>query len=101
MAGHAQLKFVMTECSKTPIRLTGLNSIEWRFDVHQLVQLKLNKLMPTNLVSPGNHEHNRIPCVASLYTIFEPENNKTYKMICWPSEDSGHPVHLRGSLRIP
>ena len=23
MAGHAQLKFVMTECSKTQIRLTG------------------------------------------------------------------------------
>ena len=25
MAGHAQLKFVVTECSKTQIRLTGLN----------------------------------------------------------------------------
>ena len=25
MVGHAQLKFVMTECSKTQIRLTGLN----------------------------------------------------------------------------
>ena len=25
MAGHAQLKCVMTECSKTQIRLTGLN----------------------------------------------------------------------------
>ena len=25
MAGHAQLKFVMTECSKTKIRLTGLS----------------------------------------------------------------------------
>ena len=24
MAGHAQLKFAMTECSKTQIRLTGL-----------------------------------------------------------------------------
>ena len=24
MAGHAQLQFVMTECSKTQIRLTGL-----------------------------------------------------------------------------
>ena len=24
MAGHAQLKFVLTECSKTQIRLTGL-----------------------------------------------------------------------------
>ena len=27
MAGHAQLKFVMTECSKTQIRLTGLKYI--------------------------------------------------------------------------
>ena len=26
MAGHAQLEFVMTECSKTQIRLTGLKS---------------------------------------------------------------------------
>ena len=26
MAGHAQLNFVMTECSKTQIRLTGLIS---------------------------------------------------------------------------
>ena len=28
MAGHAQLKFVMTECSKTQIRLTGLK-LNW------------------------------------------------------------------------
>ena len=27
MAGHAQLKFVMTECSKTQIRLAGLTSL--------------------------------------------------------------------------
>ena len=26
MAGHAQLKFVITECPKTQIRLTGLKS---------------------------------------------------------------------------
>ena len=35
MAGHAQLKFVMTECSKTQIRLTGLkwysHMIRWQF----------------------------------------------------------------------
>ena len=29
MAGHAQLKFVMTECSKTQIRLTGLMLRIW------------------------------------------------------------------------
>ena len=28
MAGHAQLKFVMTECSKTQIRLTGLRFVQ-------------------------------------------------------------------------
>ena len=37
MAGHAQLKFVMTECSKTQIRLTGLRCNMWQ----QLVKLVL------------------------------------------------------------
>ena len=36
MSGHAQLKFVMTECSKTQIRLTGL---KWFY--HHLVDLIL------------------------------------------------------------
>ena len=30
VAGHAQLKFVMTECSKTQIRLTGLRLVTFR-----------------------------------------------------------------------
>ena len=34
MAGHAQLKFVMTECSKTQIRLTGLIWNESYCDKH-------------------------------------------------------------------
>ena len=34
MAGHAQLKFVMTECSKTQIRLTGLNYV-WSLLLHK------------------------------------------------------------------
>ena len=34
MAGHAQLKFVMTECSKTQTRLTGLN---WYCQVLELM----------------------------------------------------------------
>ena len=39
MAGHAQLKCVMTECSKTQIRLTGLN---WQcVEPDQTVHLKL------------------------------------------------------------
>ena len=39
MAGHAQLKFVMTECSKTQIRLTGL-IYYW----HKIKQLHLTIL---------------------------------------------------------
>ena len=34
MARHAQLKFVMTECSKTQIRLTGL--IQYYTDAYKL-----------------------------------------------------------------
>ena len=33
MAGHAQLKFVMTECSKTQIRLTGLTYNHWPMSI--------------------------------------------------------------------
>ena len=38
MAGHAQLKFEMTECSKTQIRLTGLNC-----ESDEVVMLQLHK----------------------------------------------------------
>ena len=36
MAGHAQLKFVMTECSKTQIRVTGLNCYLSMKNTHNL-----------------------------------------------------------------
>ena len=36
MAGHAQLKFVMTECSKTQIRLTGLICSDQKYCVIML-----------------------------------------------------------------
>ena len=39
MAGHAQLKFVMTECSKTQIRLAGL-ILRWRTSPESLEQKK-------------------------------------------------------------
>ena len=38
MAGHAQLKFVLTECSKTQIRLTGLISC---FNIRGLLVLNV------------------------------------------------------------
>ena len=55
MAGHAQLKFVMTECSKTQIRLTGLilwkessncAPLIWNFcivqqDVNEMLKIKI------------------------------------------------------------
>ena len=45
MAGHAQLKFVMTECSKTQIRLTGLDD-EWNEPSHEIMILfVLSKLI--------------------------------------------------------
>ena len=41
MAGHAQLKFVMMECSKTRIRLTGLICFRFRCNCRSfLFQLK-------------------------------------------------------------
>ena len=42
MAGHAQLKFVMTECSKTQIRLTGLIYVNINLFLSDL------KTMPTS-----------------------------------------------------
>ena len=36
MAGHAQLKFVMTECSKTEIRLTGLIWYQQKWHLHNI-----------------------------------------------------------------
>ena len=46
MAGHAQLKFVMTECSKTQIRLTGP---KWfRYSIILRCLLKIKRLL-TNL----------------------------------------------------
>ena len=48
MAGHAQLKFVMTECSKTQIRLTELKSgvcyRESKHDVTDVVAAAFNGL---------------------------------------------------------
>ena len=41
MAGHGQLKFVMTECSKTQIRLTGL---KWIIIVLIILNIKLGSV---------------------------------------------------------
>ena len=57
MAGHAQLKFVMTECSKTQIRLTGLillifQHIYVEFNFHKMFSVKAK-----SSVCSGNLKH--------------------------------------------
>ena len=74
MAGHAQLKFVMTECSKTQIRLTRLiygycdDSIFLfhEFNVHmQIHQISLNH----KIVSDRSSFYFRFHVKIELFTI--------------------------------
>ena len=56
MAGHAQLKFVMTECSKTQIRLTG-PSLIWVCTVcPDLSVRKLRIIMVMQYMTEPGHE---------------------------------------------
>ena len=53
MAGHAQLKFVMTECSKTQIRLPGLNYYKiYFFAAHSATDSHIKQL---NLLISSMH----------------------------------------------
>ena len=55
MAGHAQLKFVMTECPKTQIRLTGLKQKH----ATSLVDLHVDRMdlkAVVNLRVAGRHQ---------------------------------------------
>ena len=60
MAGHAQLKFVMTECSKTQIRLARPNlfphnrSGEFQFSFYDSSANTNTKMYFTSVVSNGN-----------------------------------------------
>ena len=65
MAGHAQLKFVMTECSKTQIRLTGLICTWWtahcciwfcHFYVSVIATHHVISLTSINLMVPADPE---------------------------------------------
>ena len=61
MAGHAQLKFVMTECSKTQIRLTGpkWNIKSVKFLLHLSIYIRSHshrKQQPNNQL-PSNSCH--------------------------------------------
>ena len=76
MTGHAQLKFVMTECSKTEIRLTGLI-------VYAFLSISLfNASIVFNTLTFLPVYRQGVP---------EPEHDKTNKMTCTRSEDSEQP----------
>ena len=54
MAGHAQLKFVMTECSKTQIRLTRPKYPPYLFHC-SATDLSVQKLRNITVVSVSRH----------------------------------------------
>ena len=73
MAGHALLKFVMTECSKTQIRLTGLT----------LMLLTTCNAVPYSSAVPYNIDLNWMACpVDSTHNIIHLSQN------CFPAADS-------------
>ena len=95
MAGHAQLKFVMTECSKTQIRLTGFilyfhiyielfNDIFARYYIKTIflslhfVQFSFTKntcfILNIILLSFQNHQK-------QIYTVLTRRKLKVYKII--------------------
>ena len=57
MAGHAQLKFVMTECSKTQIRLTRL---KWSFNYHQIPILSVLLMWTHQNIDQPSHPRSLI-----------------------------------------
>ena len=74
MAGHAQLKFVMTECSKTQIRLTGLiycsqYSQEGEVSSGNACELHVNKQRNFSRGKHGYHEP--VPSSSCLRPVFE------------------------------
>ena len=75
MAGHAQLKFVMKECSKTQIRLTGLNSF-------QINNIQWHSIAYTEVAEFGasaNVTHSNIFHQASLNWFYVSLYVETYK----------------------
>ena len=68
MAGHAQLKFVMTECSKTQIRLTGPKSSLGKFSEPEQFFIALETLQLSS--------QNRHFCQISQYRKLEIASDK-------------------------
>ena len=77
IAGHVQLKFVMTECSKTQIRLTRHNWY-WCSFIAQQIKIQVKTICQQN----------------------EPPRDKTNKMALVPSEDSDQPGYPLNLIRV-
>ena len=74
MAGHAQLKFVMTECSKTQIRLTGpilYTTFKKNLqDSHCILKLGVHLLFFLIVVPPMYSSIKRIPSILGVHDKF-------------------------------
>ena len=85
MAGHAQLKFVMTECSKTQIRLTGLKShlkLKGKFDA---TIERSSKITPaTVFVVEGNYGN-----LLGYQTLVDPQVIPCINSLIWWSNGKG------------
>ena len=73
MAGHAQLNFVMTECSKTQIRLTGLN-----YEIYYVV---CNGFNQTYLAKKNNDHNVGLYIYGRLFKVERPLRTSLIKMI--------------------
>ena len=80
MAWHAQIKFVMTECSKTQIRLTRPKC----------------KCFHTHNVETMSYQHHLSIMVLHLSCHVD----KTSKITCAPSKDSDLPGHPPSLIRV-
>ena len=104
MAGHVQLKFVMTECWKTQIRLTGLIlSSKWtpneRIRLCAEISLLENRIHAMVKNNTCEDKKFMVPEVMSCVTN-EPVHYKINKMTCAPSKDSDQPGHLPSLIRV-
>ena len=90
MAGHAQLQFVMTECLKTQIRLTGAQILQLVF--RWLILFYFYGMMEMSVNVTGEEKHmarsgleprtSRIPCEHSDHRASEPHGRPVTISLC-------------------
>ena len=74
MAGHAQLKFVMTECSKTQIRLAGLTMVYDIVPTFRLISVRLK------IAFPIANFHFRLP-ICNLKRCFNVYRSRQFTIV--------------------